>query len=132
MSETTKNFIRASMIYLLLGSTLGVSFLVRPELTGIFRTVHVHLNLIGWVSMMIFGVGYHILPRFSGKPLYSEILASLHFWLINIGLIGMSLFIPLAYLQRASLFSFLIILSGVLELVAMYLFVYNLWQTMQA
>ena len=31
------------------------------------------------VSMLMFGVSYHILPRFSGKQLYSDMLVNLHF-----------------------------------------------------
>jgi cbb3-type cytochrome oxidase subunit 1 len=52
--------------------------------------MHVHLNLLGWMSMMIFGVAYHILPRFSGRPLWSDTLSMVHLWLANIGLVGMS------------------------------------------
>jgi heme/copper-type cytochrome/quinol oxidase subunit 1 len=40
--------------------------------------------------MFIFGVAYHILPRFSGQPLWSDKLATYHLYLANIGLIGMA------------------------------------------
>jgi cbb3-type cytochrome oxidase subunit 1 len=36
--------------------------------------------------MMIFGVAYHVIPRFSGSPLHSPRLAGLHLWIANIGL----------------------------------------------
>ena len=85
-------FIRLSMVYFLLGSALGVMFALNPESANAGHVaMHVHLNLIGWMSMMIFGVGYHILPRFSGIPLYSRKLSIVQFWLANIGLIGMAM-----------------------------------------
>ena len=55
-----------------------------------FKPVHTHFNLLGWMSMMIYGVGYHILPRFSGNPLWSDKMSYVHLWLANIGLIGMA------------------------------------------
>jgi len=84
-------FIRLSMIYFLIGSLMGVCFAVMPEMAESNHVaMHVHLNLLGWMSMMIFGVGYHILPRFSGHPLYSRKLSIVQFWMANVGLIGMT------------------------------------------
>jgi cbb3-type cytochrome oxidase subunit 1 len=37
---------------------------------------------------LIFGVSYHILPRFRGRPLHSEGLAWFQLWVANIGLVG--------------------------------------------
>ncbi len=84
-------FIRLSLIYFLVGSLMGVCFVIWPEMANSDHiAMHVHLNLIGWMSMMIFGVGYHILPRFSGKPLWSRKLSIVQFWMANIGLVGMT------------------------------------------
>ncbi len=88
MSKITVAFIRAAMIYFVLAMLLGI----RMSRTGASypsMPMHVHFNLLGWMSMMIYGVAYHILPRFSGQPLWSEKLSKWHFWLANIGLIGM-------------------------------------------
>ncbi len=60
--------------------------------------MHAHTNLLGWVSMMIFAVAYHVLPRFSGRPLYSNRLADMHLILSNIGLIGLIITWPLSRL----------------------------------
>src|SRR3990172_7427405 len=84
-------FIRLSLIYFVAGTLLGVLFLVNPlSANQDHVSMHVHLNLVGWMSMMIFGVGYHILPRFSGNPLYSRKLSIVQFWAANIGLLGMA------------------------------------------
>ena len=83
-------FIRLSLLYFLVGSLMGVCFVIWPEMANADHiSMHVHLNLLGWMSMMIFGVGYHILPRFSGKPLWSRKLSIFQFWMANIGLVGM-------------------------------------------
>ncbi len=68
MSKTSLGFIYTGMIYLLIGVTLGVLFFLVPE-TRALRTVHAHLNLVGFLVFIIVAVAYHILPRFKGKPL---------------------------------------------------------------
>ena len=47
------------------------------------------MNLVGFVVMMIFGVGYQMLPRFFGHPIHSRALAAAHIWLANLGLAGL-------------------------------------------
>ncbi len=80
MSPTVIGFIKVSLISLLVGVVMGVLIAAgvfsgagRPSLV---TAAHAHVNLLGFVCMLIFGVAYHILPRFSGKPLYSEGLAT--------------------------------------------------------
>lgn len=130
MSRVTRLFILAGLIYLCIGVTIGALLTVLPDAIGWLLAMHAHTNLLGWVSMMIFGVSYHVLPRFSGKPLYSERLAGLHFTLSNIGLIGLIISWPLskAYYGVGSL-QFMLTISALLYAVSAYMFVYNLGKT---
>ncbi len=90
MSRITVNFIKCAIIYFILAMLLGLHMSAGgPQYP--YLQIHTHFNLLGWMSMMIYGVGYHILPRFSGKPLFSDKLATAHIWLANIGLLGMAL-----------------------------------------
>ena len=52
---------------------------------------HVHLNLAGFMSMVIFdvGVGYQNFPRFSGRPLYSRRVMTAIFRSSNAGVLGL-------------------------------------------
>ena len=52
----------------------------------VYRLAHVHMMLLGFVTMMIYGVAYHVLPRFSGHPLWSPRLAGWHCWSAQLGL----------------------------------------------
>src|SRR5690606_14984177 len=58
-------------------------------LSGYALRAHAHLMLVGFVGMMIFGVGLHVLPRFVGRALFSERLADAQFALANAGLVAM-------------------------------------------
>ncbi len=86
MEGFVRNFIRASLAWLGIGVSIGVSMVFWPAEALVFRTAHLHANLLGFVSMMIFGIAYHVIPRFSGRPLPSRRLPRLHWWLANVGL----------------------------------------------
>lgn len=129
MSRTTLGFIFTGLVYLVVGITLGVVFFIAPD-TLRLRTVHVHANLVGFVIFLIIGVGYHILPRFRGRPLHSEGLAWSGFWMANIGLAGLLLVNALiAYnvLQNAT---YLQVVFGGLLVLSIYLFIYNMFMTL--
>src|SRR6476646_815842 len=77
--------VKSSLAWLACGVTLGVAMAVHPQLL-IYRPAHVHMNLLGFVTMMIYGVAYHVVPRFTGHPLHSRTLAGWQTWLANVGL----------------------------------------------
>jgi cytochrome c oxidase cbb3-type subunit 1 len=132
MDRFVKNFIGMSIIYLAVASLLGIFMLGNPSLMHL-KFVHSHLNMLGWVSMMIFGVGYHILPRFTGKPLKSLKMGELQFWLANIGLIGMLLFYALgSFNPEMGIYKGLTVAFGLMEAVSIFLFFYNMLATIYA
>lgn len=89
MNNYAKLFIKAGLIYLLIGVALGLAIGVNPALGLRFRFVHIHLNLLGFMTMFIAGVSYHVLPRFNARPVPWPEGVKYHFILQNIGLIGM-------------------------------------------
>lgn len=85
-------FIAAALVYALLGGLVGLAWLADPgRLPALALRAHAHLMLVGFVGMMIFGVGLHVLPRFTGHDLFSERMADAQFWVANAGLIAMVL-----------------------------------------
>jgi hybrid cluster-associated redox disulfide protein len=88
MDRYMKAFVVMSMVYLLVGAVLGISLAWNMASLQL-RFAHVHLNLLGFMAMMIFGVGYFILPRFSGRTLRLPGLVAVHFWASNLSLLGM-------------------------------------------
>lgn len=127
MSKITVWFIKCAMVYFLIAILLGIHMAVGAPMYP-FMQIHAHFNLLGWMSMMIYGVAYHILPRFSGRPLYSEKIANWHFWLANIGLVGMAAgwFVR----QYAGITTMLAVFSIVTAVSAL-LFVFNMFKTIK-
>ncbi len=102
-----------------------------PGESGYFVTVHAHLNLLGFMSMMIYGVGYHILPKFSGRHIYSPGIMKVQFWLANAGLIGMAVSWPFT-IGEASPFEYLLMLSAFMTLISVVLFSINILKTVKS
>jgi cytochrome c oxidase cbb3-type subunit I/II len=48
---------------------------------------HVHAGALGWNGMMIFGMLYWLAPRLYQAPLFSQKLATTHFWLGTVGIV---------------------------------------------
>ena len=133
MDWFSRAFIKASVTWLALGVTLGVAMAMMPSWT-IHRTAHLHMNLLGFVAMMIFGVAYHVLPRFVGAPLHDRRLASAHWWLANIGLTLMVAGFALrtAPIVPPPVSAACLAIGGALSAVGAYAFAYNVWRTVGA
>ena len=132
MDGYVKAFIACSLFYLLAGAVLGLVMSLHDALlpgssgwTWLLLASHTHVMLIGWVSMMIFGVGYHMIPRFSGALVWSARLAWWHWTLGNVGLLGMAFGFWLNRLGDGR-FGWLLGTAGTLEAAGFLLFAGNL------
>ena len=85
-----KAFIRASLLWFAGGILLGVALAIHPAWL-IYRPAHAHMNVVGFLTMLVFGVGYQLLPRLFGHSLHSTRLAVVHLICANAGLAGLVL-----------------------------------------
>lgn len=131
MDRFVKGFIVMSIVYLGVSTILGLLMLNYQGLLAL-KFVHSHLNMLGWVSMMIYGVGYHILPRFMGRKLYSTRIGEAQFYLGNIALIAMLVFYTLNIFSPSGIYRTLTTVSGVVEAVTVFMFFYNMLMTLLA
>jgi cytochrome c oxidase cbb3-type subunit 1 len=128
MDTFSKHFVKASLTWFGLGATLGVCMAIDPALI-IYRPAHLHMNLLGFVTMMIYGVAYHVMPRFTGHPLHSPRLAMTQWWLSNAGLAIMVCGFAITP-HRASPGVLLLAAGGVLGAAGAYGFIFNIWRTL--
>lgn len=101
----TLKFVYACIIYAIIGFSWGALMggltdfrhFVDHRLHGdLIVRAHTHINLLGWVEMAIFAGVYYIIPRLVKGPIYSMPLVKVHFWVHNIGLVGMVVFFTTA------------------------------------
>lgn len=116
--------IKISVVYLLIGISLGLFMSV----THVFNlsTVHVHLNLLGWVTLAIAGLFYTIFPH-----LAETASAKAHFWLHNIGLPVMMVSIALAIMGVHPLFFLIATLAGTVTVLGVFCFGYNVLKNLR-
>jgi cbb3-type cytochrome oxidase subunit 1 len=130
MDWFVKAFVKASVAWLAVGVILGMSMAFVPAWT-VYRALHVHVLLLGFVTMFINGVGYHVVPRLSGRPLWSARAAHWHWWLANAGLL---LMVPGFWLRASGLPSDTIVLGtgGTITAIGALVFVLQVWRTVDA
>lgn len=91
MSPLTIRCVKAAFLALAAGILLGASFALNRALGAQLRPLHAELNLWGWTTLLIYGMGYHMLPRFCGRPLRRARLADTQSWLAIGGVAAASL-----------------------------------------
>lgn len=100
MPRLSVYFIRASLIYLLLGFTIGGLMLankgipISPAIWGLLP-LHIEFAFMGWMIQLAMGVMFWILPRFpKGPPRGDERLGWFALVLVNAGIFLMVLDVP--------------------------------------
>jgi len=75
----TVRLIKLAAIYLVLGMTLGLWMGIAQDHT--LRGVHAHMNLLGWATLGVSALVFHIFPQLAITR-----LATTWFWLYNLSL----------------------------------------------
>lgn len=110
--------IKIAVVYFLIGISLGL-YMSAAHVFNL-ATVHVHINLLGWVSLSIAGIFYVLFPNMAKTQ-----AAKIHFWLHNIGLPVMMASIALAILGAGEIFFILATIGGLLTVVGIFFFGFN-------
>jgi cbb3-type cytochrome oxidase subunit 1 len=79
MSESTRSatWLRLAVVYFVVAVAIGIVMGASGDHS--LMPVHAHLNLLGWVSMTLFGLIGHLFPAtMQGR------IATLQFWLYNL------------------------------------------------
>ena len=105
-------FFASAVIYVTLGMLFGIWMSASHD-HGL-ASAHAHLNLVGWVTMAIFGVYYHLVPGAAQHR-----LATLHFVLATA---GVWLLVPGIVLAIRRTTELLAVLGSFVTLASMLLF----------
>jgi uncharacterized protein involved in response to NO len=120
-------FLRLAYAWMLLAGSLGVWAAFNGDPSGGIGGASRHALTVGFISLMIFGVGQRVLPAFTGmKLLYSRRLMFLSMLLASIGCAMRVTSEMLAYPGYAVAAWHFLPVSAVIELTAFTLFAINL------
>ena len=80
----SNSFLRLAVVFILIGVGLGYYMGATQNFTA--APVHAHINLLGWVSMFLYGLFYRANPEAA-----EGVLPKVHFW---VALAGFLIFMP--------------------------------------
>ncbi len=133
MPLLSRTFIKAGLIYFVIGLTAGVIYLGQPVLhlsgsVGVLYPIYIHLLVVGWITQLIMGVVYWMFPKYAkDRPRGSDQLGWMVFWLLNAGLILRAVGEPLNTLKPGWNLGWVLALSAILQLLAGWGFIVNTW-----
>lgn len=84
MHTISNRFLRLAVVAALCGMVWGIVMGARQDFAA--ASAHAHLNLLGWVSMTLYGLFYRVVPTAAEGR-----LPRVHFWL---ALAGIVVFVP--------------------------------------
>jgi len=121
MPSIDRAFFTLAVLMGLAGMLLGIQMGMAHDFQLV--PVHTHINLVGWVSLALFGVGYRLGFAKTGG------LAVLHFWIAAAGAILLPLGIYLATTRQQEA---VVIIGSLLVLASMLLFLVNVLRARSA
>ncbi|PLR96536.1 cytochrome-c oxidase [Bacillus sp. T33-2] len=114
-------FYKIAVVYFVIAIIVGITMGITHNFS--FTSVHAHLNLLGWVSMALFGTFYHFYPA-AGE----NTLAKTHFWFHNLGVPAMQGGISLMMLTGNESFTILAIIGSLVVVLGGILFAINVFK----
>jgi len=114
-------FLKIAVVYFVLAVAVGVYMGATQQLAQV--PVHAHLNLLGWVSMALFGLVYHAHPAAATTR-----LARWHFWIHQLGLPALMVAVWMVHAGNTAADP----VAGVLSVIVatgIVLFAVNVWRT---
>jgi cbb3-type cytochrome oxidase subunit 1 len=105
-------FFFSATLYVLVGMIWGIIMAASGD--HLLLSAHAHLNLVGWVTMALFGIYYHLVPASGAKK-----IAKIHFATATIGLF---LMVPGIVLALQGKTEALAIIGSLLTLASMVVF----------
>lgn len=121
MSPLSVRCIKAALLSLAVSIGLGATFALDRRLGAPLRLLHIELNLWGWATLLIYGMAYHMLPRFAGRPLRYPRWAAWQSWLAIVG-VGLAALGWSAFVFDLGLARWLLLGGGALQALAAILF----------
>ncbi len=84
------------------GSMMALPIVQRVTHFNNWVVGHAHIGVLAFSGMIALGGLYYVLPRLTGRPLYSRFLADFQYWLILIGATGFTIVLTIVGLIQGN------------------------------
>ncbi|WNS76976.1 cytochrome-c oxidase [Bacillus sp. DTU_2020_1000418_1_SI_GHA_SEK_038] len=116
--------IKISSIYFAVGVLIG--YYMSSSHSYVLTPVHVHINLLGWTSLTLAGILYHLFPNLAASK-----LAKWHFWLHNLGLPIMMIALAIVVTTQNEAFIPGTAVGATVTAIGILLFVFNILKNLK-
>ena len=110
-------FVALATLFAVVGMAWGIQMSISQD--HLLAPAHAHNNLIGFVTMTVYGVYYRLVPAAAGK-----MLAVVHYWLALIGAVTFGPGIAMAILGKGEVLDQI---STLFVFAAMLIFAWTVW-----
>lgn len=138
MPTITRTFIKTALAYALLGTLLSALWLINAvwplhPLLGAIQPTALHMIVIGWLTQLIVGVALWMFPIWSKElPRGPAWLGWTCYGLLNAGLLLRMIGEPLSARQAGPTTAWILVVSAVLHVAALWLFAGLVWRRVRA
>lgn len=84
------------------GSMMSLPVVQRITHFNNWTVGHAHIGVLGFSGMIALGGLYYLLPKITGRPLYSRLLADVQYWLVLIGVVGFTVVLTIVGLIQGN------------------------------
>lgn len=84
------------------GSMMSLPDVQRVTHFNNWVVAHAHIGVLGFAGMIALGGIYYVVPRISGRPLFSPLLADFQYWMVLIGMVGFTIVLTIAGLLQGN------------------------------
>ena len=125
-----RKFLFAAMFYLLLAAVS--SLLNKFNLLVTDKFVQLHSQFLGFIAMLIYGLGYYLIPKLGKNQLRFPKFVPIHYWLGNLSLIAMIICHSLILFNSDIWFQYILYISIAIQIALLFGFIINLWMTLSS
>lgn len=133
MHTIVRYYLKTSLVFLVLGVMAGLHlltyrYMLLRSYSPAIVAAHVHVLLVGFLLMMVMGMGLWMFPRPAKSDThYTPTLAHVTYWLVTGGTVVRFFCEWFAPLGSINVLSVGVLLGGTSQAVAVFLFVWNIW-----
>ena len=125
-----RKFLFAAMFYLFLAALS--SLLNKANLLVADKFVQLHFQFLGFIAMLIYGLGYYLIPKLGKKQLSCPKFVPIHFWFGNISLITMIICHSVMTDLSTVWFQYILYVSITIQIALLFGFIINLRMTLSS
>ncbi|MFH2049576.1 MAG: hypothetical protein ABIJ12_09030 [bacterium] len=125
-----RKFLWAALFYLVMSAVSGL--INKTHLVDLDKFAQLHFQFLGFIAMLIYGVGYYLVPKLGKRELRYSGFVPLHFWLGNLSLITMIICHSVMVVYTSNWLLSVLYISIAIQIALLLIFIVTLWKTLSS